>query len=296
MMIIILLLLILMNVSTFHYHHQKYQHIQQHSQSQKTSAIITSITINTTSHLNYYNDPEVEILRQRLYANLKSKLFSGVRRAGCDSRRGWLKAFEKWQFIAKLTEHHTITVPIKNKDNNNTSPNINAIALFDPLIPCMLPNSNNMGYQKMKEYLANLENMPKNDADIVALELTIESYNQVIHISEFSKLKQLNNNTNGNDTDINISYDIETALFYLSLVKNSQKLNEFLDYKNNLESVGIVSIKTDNVKSLYRRWLNNNKESYNNPPPAFYRDLYILLLRYKSLEGFGWQVFYIYHQ
>jgi len=43
------------------------------------------------------------------------------------------------------------------------------------------------------------------------------------------------------------------------------------------------------MKALYKRWLNTNKRSYENPPPAFYRDLYILLIRYKSLDGYGWQ-------
>jgi len=233
-------------------HHRHHQHKQQQEEQQQQQHHHHH---HQQQHLDYYNDPEIETIRQQLYSNLKTKLYQGIRRAGCDSRRGWLKAFEKWQFISKLTEpsHHTNsssiantianTITKSNDDNSNTVANITPIDLYDPLIPCMLPTQHNVAYTKLKEYLSKLENMPKADADVVALELTVESYNQVIKISDFLKSKQLKNKNNKNsNNDIKISYDNSTDLFYLSLVKDSKKLNEYLDYKNNLVSMGKIII------------------------------------------------------
>ena len=241
---IVMILLVLVAYHHCFKHHNRRHYYQKHEKQ----------LLNCQQSSNY-NDPEIEAIRQQLYSNLKTKLFAAVRREGCPSKRGWLKAFEKWQFISKLTELHHNNITITNS-------NMNAITLYDPLIPCTLPNNYNIAYNKLKEYLGNLELMPKDGADLIALELTVESYDLVIQIIEFSKSKQLN--AKSYDSDVKISYDNSTDLFYLSLKKNSKKLHDFLDYKNNLQSMG-----------TFKSFTNTYKHTNNQP---IYKELHQLKL------------------
>lgn len=61
--------------------------------------------------------PSEELLRFEAYTRLRQRMYELIRKEGCDSRRGWVRAFERWQYSAKTVEWEetTRTTPINEK-------------------------------------------------------------------------------------------------------------------------------------------------------------------------------------
>ena len=75
-----------------------------------------------------------------------------VRIEGCDSCRGWVRAFERWQLVSKLLGDLDVT---------------SDFSVLDPLLPCREP-PHDLAYQSLHADLSHLDNMNAELAEEVA--------------------------------------------------------------------------------------------------------------------------------
>jgi len=64
--------------------------------------------------------PSEELLRFEGYTRLRQRMYELIRKEGCDSRRGWVRAFERWQYSAKTFEWEEATKTTSNSDKVRT--------------------------------------------------------------------------------------------------------------------------------------------------------------------------------
>ena len=66
--------------------------------------------------------PSEELLRFEGYTRLRQRMYELIRKEGCDSRRGWVRAFERWQYSAKTFEWEESARTTQASNKVHTSP------------------------------------------------------------------------------------------------------------------------------------------------------------------------------
>jgi Phosphorylated CTD interacting factor 1 WW domain len=220
--------------------------------------------------------PIDEQTRYEAFNRLRQRMFDLVRGENCDSRRGWIRSFERWQFTSKTFE---------GSFGGN-------IAFLDPLLPSVAEN--NPAEQNLFEDLKKLENMSEEGARRISRRLQADSanlsdalYKRMLLRIEREKGLQfpvsvISNQYNG-DMKVALEgassadkYSKRVRTFTISAA-HAAKLRQLWDYKRSrtkLQVAGHEEVTAANDGSALR---------------CFEEDLFSLLARYSVLEGYGWQ-------
>jgi hypothetical protein len=186
---------------------------------------------------------------------------------GCDSRRGWLKVFERWQMNSKIFEYENF------KDN-----------VLDPLIPCSLD-------QSVRESLAQdlektVEGMTHAGAVRISKEIQYLAYNLATEVSKCktSISKYLEDNGGA------VSVETRALRNYHRTDGSIPAISTNTIYKLRLTDGGILcEINEESARELLRLWDRVHYSSLEEVSEEFWHDVYSALVRYKALEGFGYQ-------
>jgi hypothetical protein len=235
-------------------------------------------------------NPHAETIRFKAYASLRKKMSYLVKQQEqVDSKRGWLKVFERWQQFSKIEEH-------KN------------LIFDDPLIPS---NRLELVYSTLVDELSMLEGMSREAAVRVATEITDYS-------CKLSKMVQTSqafiNDKLGTTDQLDGFVKVQRIMrrVYDSNLK-TRVVDQELEYVYRLElslkypnpsSFVMHEINEDRALQLYDAWKrakesNKDEAAGKASEPeiptdladmsSFWQDVYCLLLRYKALEGYGYQ-------
>ena len=74
--------------------------------------------------INNKPTPSEELLRFEAYTRLRQRMYELIRKEGCDSRRGWVRAFERWQYSAKTFEWEETSKTTPTSEQVSTLPSI----------------------------------------------------------------------------------------------------------------------------------------------------------------------------
>ena len=113
------------------------QSSQRHHCAQSTSDYITELS----------PEPRVEWARFVVNTNLRKQLKQNLLDEGCDSSRGWVRAFERWE-LHHLCRIMTTSTPIP-------------FHLYDPLVPT---SADEINRDLLIKDLANLDHMNEESA------------------------------------------------------------------------------------------------------------------------------------
>eukprot|EP01041_Mallomonas_annulata_P011759 gene11759-24658_t len=237
---------------------------------------------------SYSNEkPIVEIARFEAYSLLRKQLQQFLLEEGCVSRRGWIRAFERWQINAKIEE---------NDMGHNSG---------DPLLP-----SSTIINKDLIHDLSKLDDMTIEAAQRVAMKLHQQS---TIHVSKLIQLQSvLQNKLSSSEitsdrpsfqlplvTAVRRQYDMLLSLDNLKVRHNCNvNFNRLQRLRYNWRQVHQHQLQLQNINIDIIPTINNDTISTSmtdvpfeneNTEQHFLDDLFCLLLRYKALEGSGLQ-------
>ena len=257
-------------------------------------------------------NPIDEQTRYEAYSRLRQRMFELVRAENCDSRRGWIRAFERWQYLSKNHEW-----------SDEGARSLETLASLDPLLPS-LP-LNNPAEVNLFEDLQKLDGMSFDAAKRVSRKIQDDSSKLSSALYKRMTLRiqkavtnpaarGIDNNRDGqsssNETNRE-SGDIRSV----NIVSNQYNgdLRVSLQGDASVESYSkrfrVFSISASHAEKLRLLW--NHKKGRLDPKqpglkdsigtsvnfegisrvsnPEFDDDLFCLLARYSVLEGYGWQ-------
>ena len=249
--------------------------------------------------------PIDEQTRYEAFNRLRQRMFDLVRGENCDSRRGWIRSFERWQFTSKTYEGSLGSLGV-----------LDNIAFLDPLLPSVAEN--NPAEQSLFEDLKKLENMSEEGARRISRRLQVDSANlsdalykrMLLRIdrekehSQWPPIKEIGAEgvedtlekkllfpvqvtTNQYNGDKKVTLDASSADKYSKRVRtftvsaaHAAKLRHLWDYKRR-----------DRKQQLSRHKDHEEATTTDNDSSSrtFEEDLFSLLARYSVLEGYGWQ-------
>lgn len=239
--------------------------------------LINNVTIDP-SNLKYINNirkvnhkyflrsisPDEERFRLQSFRSLRKRMFDLVRGEGCDSRRGWIRAFERWQFISTSSKYSTD-------------------------IELLIPSGTIKEMKSANDYLFNdlckLENLSEKGAKYIANQITKES--KILSIA----LQSYKNNLTGIPEVINAFENQYYGMIELKPQSNEfAKCSSIISDNQNLRSVSISFDHTLKLFLLWKAYPYNEIVNHTNyqENPTFLRDVYVLLMRYQSCESFGY--------
>jgi hypothetical protein len=219
--------------------------------------------------------PAVELVRYAAWARVRRKAQTLIREEGCESRRGWIRAFERWQLVVKLFDD--LDIPL---DTMEIERGPLAMVMPDPLIPTRVHRTS---YQMLVTDLNNLEGM-KDPACATRICNELHEYARDVAIS----VARLESDLNTKGVDILHKLKIEKEHKPLRRwggagkgieTNNNTAIMYGLYYGSSKKVFKVNDITLSKLKKAYNR---DNKET-------FLEDLFCLLVRYESLEGFGYQ-------
>ncbi len=233
----------------------------------------------------------VEALRFEKYSLLRKRLFGLVREAKCDSRRGWIRAFQRWQINHDVLTHSTIFQDAIEDDD-------------DMVREFLIPSSGKgnadilVRSRKLLEIdLAALENMSPAAAVKISQILCLDSLKLVKNFHcHLTKVKQRQECKQEDDSDLvevlNNNYNDDKAL-RLDTKRAAERLH--VDPRTFKRRNMLVSSKQ--LQKLRTLWDLSRSEAERTDLNAksdtdealFFRDVYTLATRYEALEGRGWQ-------
>ena len=238
--------------------------------------------------------PPRELLRCRAYKRCRKRLQETLIQQGCNSRRGWVRSFERWQLVGKLLE---------DLDGNDDVNNELSTLKLDPMIPTkQCPLSQEILIQD----LTALEGMDASKASIVAKDLAEYSRKMAEGVSKLkdevlnapgvglvqkeiqeNKIRKWNSkisNTENAKSDTNTKNKTKK-------VKESEKKISIKELPIVLLHMGEhtdqkLSITQTAFDNLYKKWRSNNPRI---PTRKFLNEVFCLLIRYTALEAWGYQ-------
>jgi hypothetical protein len=108
--------------------------------------------------------PVDEQTRYEAYNRLRQRMFEIVRGEYCDSRRGWIRAFERWQYNSKTYEWGEYL----NKITENEK------SYLDPLLPSI--SRDNPAQHSLFENLCKLDGMSNDGAERISMKIQAGPY------------------------------------------------------------------------------------------------------------------------
>jgi hypothetical protein len=107
--------------------------------------------------------PVDEQTRYEAYNRLRQRMFELVRGEKCDSRRGWIRAYERWQYNSKTYEWGEYLDRINESDKSS----------LDPLLPSI--SSDNPAQHSLFENLCKLNGMSSDGAKRISNKIQADS-------------------------------------------------------------------------------------------------------------------------
>ena len=221
-----------------------------------------------------FNYPAIEMARFYLYARLRKILNSKIKEEGVESRRGWIRVFERWTLYSKSIEGPQSS---------------------DPLFPSVYPNK--IDYSTLVAELAYLEGMDIMKAQRVADVLISNS----LYFSSKLSEQTLRTKSKGAVSlathpaprnKIDVEFIGETAFLKLlpqQVIKTKTNLRR--PFKININCLKKLSqlwsptmLSSAPIDDIPGEWKQLKKSK-----TAFLSDVFVLLARYNSLEGHGYQ-------
>ena len=237
--------------------------------------------------------PEEEQIRYESYTRLRQKMHRLVRAEGCDSRRGWVRAFERWQYLAKTHEMEhldTASVPL------------------EPLIPSMA--SGNPAGALLITDLQRLDNMPEGAAKRVAEQIVADSARLsralAARIQQRVKTASAAVDETARHGSTEMVAKVTAAWASAGQVEvSSDQHNGDLRLRLGAQATGplaaaglanqlrVFTVGRARADWLHEQWRmcvpTTNNDADDGVPARFYEDVFCLLVRYAALEGKGWQ-------
>ncbi len=268
---------------------------------------------SSTSEKNFALEPRVEWARFVVNVNLRKQLKQLLQDEGCDSSRGWIRAFERWEL------YHLCRASL--------STSVIAPNLYDPLVPSSadeanraslisdLANLGDMNEEKairvtdklyrsadhMIQRTQRLENMVKEKRK--SKDTSSTSSSSSIDDSSYKKLKVEQLKALLKERGLPIS-GIKGVLIdrLLDSDKNNNDISESdtendtnSDWKESIrvtEDKGVVYMDLDKLEMTQNPPFKLNVDVYNGLLQQVDGDLsiiYCLMARYEGLEGKGFQ-------
>ena len=268
-----LLLVALLILSTASYRHRALSRTRLSAPNDAVAAMRTSVRRPT---------PAEEQTRFESYTRLRHKVHTLVQAAGCDSRRGWVRAFERWQYLAKTYEMEQCADPTSS-------------STVDPLIPSMA--AGNPANALLVADLQRLDNMPAGAAERIAAQIVSDSARLSKALATYI---QNHDNNAATATAVAATEVIPgwAAAHPSSAVEVSvDQHNGDLRLRLRAQAAGPVAAATlvrqmrvytlgrAHAEKLHALWRATNKD--DGRPSGFYEDVFCLLVRYAALEGKG---------
>lgn len=257
-------------------------------------------------------NPIDELTRYEAYSRLRQRMFELVRAENCDSRRGWIRAFERWQYLSKNYEW--------SDDGARFFENL---ASLDPLLPSLPLNS--PAEVNLFEDLQKLDGISFDAAKRVSRKIQDDSsklssalYKRMAlriqkaatapaaqGIDDNGDDQSNNNETNSGSKNIG-SVNIVSNQYNGDLRVSLQEDASVESYSKRFRVFSISATHAEKLRLLWnhrRETLDpmlpglkdsigdsdNNKETSRVSNSQFDDDLFCLLARYSVLEGYGWQ-------
>ena len=232
--------------------------------------------------------PTEEQTRFESYTRLRHKLHTLVQAAGCDSRRGWVRAFERWQYLAKTYEMEQCADPTSS-------------SAVDPLIPSMA--AGNPADALLVADLQRLDNMPAGAAERIAAQIVADSARLSKALATY--IQHTDNNVATATPAAAAAAATEVAPGWAAAHPSSavevsvDQHNGDLRLRLRAQAAGPLAAATlvrqmrvytlgrAHAEKLHALWRAANKD--DGRPSGFYEDVFCLLVRYAALEGKGWQ-------
>lgn len=241
-------------------------------------------------------NPFDEQTRFEAYNRLRQRMFDLVRGEKCDSRRGWVRSFERWQYLSKNYEWSPEYTQV-----------VGNLAFLDPLLPSVYEN--NPAELNLFEDLKKLENMSVDGAGRVSKSIQRDSayLSDLVFKKMMIRIKKereqtgnsfiVNVTPNKNNGDLKVSLEIIDGMdapstrhrvFTISAA-HAFKLQLMFDRnKLDVKTGGVVSddpavgAEAGERDGEYIAPQNNKSADFDN-------HLFCVLARYSVLEGYGWQ-------
>lgn len=261
--------------------------------------------------------PIDEQTRYEAYNRLRQRMFDLVRGEKCDSRRGWVRSFERWQYLSKNFEWSKERVKY-----------VGNLAFLDPLLPSV--SENNPAEINLFEDLKKLENMSPDGASRVSRSIQRDSAylsdqlfkRMMLRIrkekDEIAESERRGEGEKENRGDSSVNALASQNSFTVSAVPNkyngdlkvslegssgtdahSARMRVFtisaahalkLQLLHNWNKSGVSSggHASDSVPAVSGRDAGDDA-AQSERSIEFKKHLFCLLARYSVLEGYGWQ-------
>ena len=241
--------------------------------------------------------PIDEQTRYEAYNRLRQRMFDLVRGENCDSRRGWVRSFERWQYLSKNYEWSPEYTQL-----------VGNLAFLDPLLPSV--SENNPAEQNLFEDLKKLENMSFDGASRVSRSIQRDSAHlsdqlfkrMMLRIrkerdqteSSFS-VTVVSNKYNGDlkvSLEGNNGIDIPSVLHRVFTISaaHALKLRLLFDWNKLVASTGGVTLEgTVSRPEGEGGGDGEHVAAQNDRSIDFENHMFCVLARYSVLEGYGWQ-------
>ena len=172
-------------------------------------------------------NPIDEQTRYEAYSRLRQRMFELVRAENCDSRRGWVRSFERWQYVSKNYEWRV---------DDSKSPEY--FTSLDPLLPSIAEN--NPAQQSMFEDLSKLDGMSVDGAKRISVKILTDSSNLSIALYKRMLLRQQKETDRAAATATTATLTATAAATIVTVEGNTQKDDIQLNHKQ-LNLVSIVA-------------------------------------------------------
>ena len=222
-------------------------------------ALATALVI-----LPFSTNPVQELARYVFYNKLRRRFQQLLLSEGIVSRRGWIRAFERWQFNSKL----------------NTSNNL----LVDPLLPSISQDGKET-FESMNllQDLMMMDNMTQSIAEKITQQITRDSTSGIRQITQANKFyKRIEGFEEG---DLEVESLPERSIQSSGVIVEKKRYTVDLKLNQVDSERFIFRLNHDYYQHLLKRWRTSALKSNT----SFFDDVYCLLVRYEALEGFGWQ-------
>ena len=248
-------------------------------------------------------NPVKELARYVLYKRLRRRFQELVLDEGIVSRRGWIRAFERWQLNSKLEDE---AAPHDDDDDNN---NDRMTTLYDPLFPCTISlmkeeEEEGSSFPPLPFAAETLEkdllrmNLTAEGATRVRRQISRDSMRAISQISQADKfIAPLNLTSSSNEEEDPLSI-YSSADMPLSFTTPTGLLLERRQYTIDFRLISgperlVFRLNHNYYDLLVHMWTRNrphlSSSSSSSSFSSFYDDVFSMLVRYESLDGFGWQ-------
>lgn len=212
----------------------------------------------------FSTNPVQELARYVFYNRLRRRFQQLLLSEGVVSRRGWVRAFERWQFNSKL----------------NTSTSL----LFDPLLPS-LTSDGITAFESVHliQDLMNMDNMTLPIAQRISQQITRDSTSGIKQIIDANRFHI--------PTEVSAPDDIDLDALPEQSIQGSgiavDRRRYTVDFRlNSVDKERFVfRLNHEYYTHLQTLW----RKSSAARRTSFFDDVFCLLVRYEALEGFGWQ-------